>query len=75
VAKKGYFFLKDNCNIVNEFDIVNFKDKVMDIYNDYDTKLSFTDSAIIEIMKEYNIDCLVSFDELFDKVNEIKRIF
>lgn len=69
-----YNAIKDNCIIINEYDIPNFNDNVLNTYKTYNTKLSFTDSAIIEIMKENNIKDLVSFDKYFDRVAEINRI-
>jgi predicted nucleic acid-binding protein len=48
---------------------------VLNTYKKYNTKLSFADSAIIEIMKENKINNLVSFDKYFDKVKDIKRIY
>ncbi len=69
IAKTTYYYMKDNFKIINEFDIPNFKDKTMETYLKYNTKLSFTDSAILEIIKEYNLDKLVSFDEYYKKTD------
>lgn len=46
----------------------------MDIYEEYDTKLSFTDSSILLLMDYYDIDTLVSFDKEFKKNEEINLI-
>ena len=75
LAINTYHAVKDNCVIVNEFDILNFNDKVLDIYKKYNTALSFTDSSIIEVMKNQKISNLVSFDTFFDNVEDIERIF
>jgi len=73
-AKETYYILKDNFTILNEQKIENFNDKVMDIYEEYDTKLSFTDSSILLLMEYYDIPTLVSFDTGFKKNKEINLI-
>lgn len=73
-AKEAYYILKDNFIILNEHEIDNFNDKVMNIYEKYDTKLSFTDSSILLLMDYYDIDTLVSFDKGFKKNKEINLI-
>jgi len=75
LAINTYETVKDNCTIINEFNTVNFKEKVLAIYKEYNTVLSFTDSSIIEVMKENNIKKLVSFDTFFDNVESIERIY
>lgn len=75
IANKTYHFLKDNFIIINEYEINNFNEKTIDTYLEYNTKLSFTDSSIVEVMKKNNINKLLSFDKYFDKVDEIKRIY
>lgn len=74
IAKQSYYFLKDNCILINETKIANINDKTMNTYLEHNTKLSFTDCSIVEIMKEKNINNLASFDKYFDKVKEITRI-
>ena len=61
-------------NIVNEYNLADFNSNVMLLYEAYNTKLSFTDSSIIYIMKEEGIDNLLSFDNEFKKVDSIKLI-
>ena len=73
-AKETYYILQDNFKILNEHEIENFNDKVMDIYEEYDTKLSFTDSSTILLMEHYDIPTLISFDEGFKKNEEINLI-
>lgn len=74
LAINTYNAIKDNCNIINDYNKPNFNDNVMKIYKKNNTKLSFTDCAIIETMNENNINNLVSFDKYFDRVLGIKRI-
>lgn len=74
LAVNTYNAIKDNCNIINDYNKPNFNDNVMKIYKKNNTKLSFTDCAIIETMNENNINNLVSFDKYFDRVLGIKRI-
>lgn len=73
-AKYAYYFLKDNCILINENEISHINDKIMETYVKYDTKLSFTDSSIIAVMKEHEITHLVSFNNYFNKVKEITLI-
>ena len=75
IARYSYYFLKDNFKLINEMEISNIIDRTMDTYLDYNTKLSFTDSSIVEVMKEQNITKLLSFDRYFDKVEGIERIY
>ena len=74
IAKETYYILQDNFTIVNEQEIDNFNNKVMAIYEEYDTKLSFTDSSILLLMDYYDIDTLVSFNKEFKKNEEINLI-
>lgn len=74
LAKETYYILQDNFTILDEHKIENFNDKVMDIYEEYDTKLSFTDSSILLLMEYYDINTLVSFDKGFKKNKEINLI-
>ncbi|RAP50223.1 MAG: hypothetical protein BZ138_06855, partial [Methanosphaera sp. rholeuAM270] len=74
LAKETYYILQDNFTILDEQKIENFNDKVMDIYEEYDTKLSFTDSSILLLMEYYDIPTLVSFYKGFKKNKEINLI-
>lgn len=74
LAKETYYILKDNFTILNEQEIDNFYDKVMDIYEEYDIKLSLTDASILLLMEYYDIPTLVSFDDGFKKNEEINLI-
>lgn len=70
----SFHVFNENCTVINEYDIENFNLNVLLAYSKYNTKLSFTDSSIITVMKENNIQNLVSFDKYFDRVNNIRRI-
>lgn len=74
LAKETYYILKDNFTILDEQEIDNFYDKVMDIYEEYDIKLSLTDASILLLMEYYDIPTLVSFDDGFKKNEEINLI-
>ena len=47
----------------------------LDICKKYGFSINFSDCTILESMKQYNINSIVSFDSDFDKANEIKRIY
>lgn len=74
IAKYSYYFLKDNCILINETEISYINDRTMDTYLEHNTKLSFADCSIVEVMKESSINKLVSFDKYFDRVDKIERI-
>ena len=67
--------LKDSFTILNENNILNFNDEVMSIYMEYNTNLSFTDSAILKIIEEYDVDYLLTFDKLLNKSAKEKSFF
>lgn len=71
IAKTVYEHIMDNFIIITEDK--SLCDKSMKILVKYH-KLSLTDSTIVEIMKEMNIIELISFDDDFDRVNNIIRI-
>ena len=75
LTKKAYYFLENNFNIVNEYKIKNFNDKVFSVfkkYNDDNFRLSFIDCSIVIISKYYGLDKVVTFDSKFKLFNEIK---
>ena len=74
-ATESYYILKDSFTILNENNILNFNDEVMNIYMEYNTKLSFTDSAILRIIEEYDVDYLLTFDKLLNKSAKEKSFF
>lgn len=74
IAISTFNLLINVFNIINEYDNSNFNSSNMLIYEEYNTKLSYTDSSIIYIMKEEGIDNLISFDKEFKKVEGINLI-
>ena len=73
-----FFMLhSDNFTIVNEFDIRNLDYKIILNYEKYNEgavkskRLSYTDCAIITVMKELGITNLVSYDVQFERVEDI----
>jgi predicted nucleic acid-binding protein len=74
LAVNTYNAIKDNCSLINEHNIENFNDKVLTIYKNYNSKLSFTDCAILETMKKNNIKKIASFDKHFKNKKNIKII-
>ena len=74
IAISTFNLLINVFNIINESDNSNFNSSNMLIYEEYNTKLSYTDSSIIYIMKEEGIDNLISFDKEFKKVEGINLI-
>ena len=74
IAISTYDLLTSVFNIVNEYDLVDFNSNVMLLYESYNTKLSFTDSSIIYIMGEEEINNLLSFDKEFKRVESINLI-
>ena len=79
-AREIYYSLIDTFTILNEYDINNYNNKNFEIFEEFvgsnskKTKLSFTDSSIVLTMKEHDISNLLSFDDEFKKVEEIKLI-
>ncbi|WP_409200152.1 type II toxin-antitoxin system VapC family toxin [Methanobrevibacter sp. DSM 116169] len=73
-AINNYYVFKDNFNILNEYEISNFNDNVINTYKKHNTKLSFRNCIIIEIMRANEINNLVSFDKQFKKVKNINLI-
>lgn len=72
IAKTVYEYIMDNFIIITEDKTLC--DKSMKTLVKYH-KLSFTDSTIVEIMKEMNIIQLISFDNDFDRVDGIVRVY
>lgn len=74
ISQEVYYIIIDNFKILNEYNIVNYNAKTMDLFNKHNGKLSFTDSGIITTMKENNIFDLLTFDTQFKKENSINVI-
>ena len=49
---QAYHMVKDNFIIIDEYNIDKFNDKVATIYQEYNTKLSFDDSSLINGLEE-----------------------
>lgn len=73
-VKQAYHMIKDNFIIINEYKIDNFNDKVATTYYEYNTKLSFVDSSLIQVLKEYQLDSIVSFDKDLNNKTDVDVI-
>ena len=73
-VKKIYSMIKDNFIIIDEYKIDKFNDKVVKIYYMHNTKLSFVDSSLIQVLKEYEFDGIVSFDKGLKNKSKINII-
>ncbi len=69
-----YHYMVDNFKIINEYEIPNYTEKTIRIFEKYEGHLSFTDSAIIVLMLEMGIKELLSFDHEFRREGRIKVI-
>lgn len=74
ISQELYYIIIDNFKILNEYNIVNYNAKTMDLFKKHEGKLSFTDSGIITTMKENNINNLLTFDSQFKKEESINVI-
>lgn len=72
-GKLLYEYFIDDCEI--EFIDSEMLAKGMETFLKYDGSISLADAVSVEIMKEYNIKKILSFDGDFDKVKEIERVF
>ena len=77
-AIRVYVFLKDNFIILNEYENLDFNERVMlkykEMNSDTKQKVGFTDCSIIETAKLYGLDGIVSFDKAFKKNGEVEII-
>lgn len=69
-----YHYMVDNFKIVNDYEVANYNEKIIQIFEKYEGNLSFTDSAIIVLMLELDIDDLLSFDHGFKREGRINVI-
>ena len=69
-----YHYMVDNFKIVNDYEVANYNEKIIQIFAKYEGNLSFTDSAIIVLMLELDIDDLLSFDHGFKREGRINVI-
>lgn len=74
ISQEIYYILTDNFKILNEYNILNYTSKTMDIFIKHNGKLSFTDAGIITTMLENNIGDLLTFDNQFKKESKINVI-
>lgn len=78
LAINTYLIIKDNFTILNEYNIPNFNSKVMATYIEKNInnkqKVGFTDSSIIEIIKYYHLDKLVTFNKKLAKTSPVSVI-
>lgn len=69
-----YNYLNDNFTIINEYDISDFNKKTFHIFKRYNKdsfKLSFIDCSQPIIIKEYDLDNILSLDKDFKLFNDI----
>lgn len=78
LAYDTYLMIKDNFTILNEYDIPNINSKIMTTYKEKNInnkqKIGFTDSSIIEVIKYYNLDHLITFDKRLAKISPVSVI-
>ncbi len=67
-----YNYIQDNHEV--KFIDKELSSQAMSFFLNYDGVLSFADSVSLQLMKQYKIDTIVSFDSVFDKVKGISRI-
>lgn len=72
VGYKIFKYIWDNFIIINDDSLL---EESMKYFLKYDGTLSLADCTAIEIMKNYKISEILSFDSDFDKVNGIVRIY
>ena len=69
-----YHYMVDNFEVINEYEISNYNNKIIDLFEKYQGNLSFTDSAIIVTMFEFGITDILSFDNGFLREGRINVI-
>ena len=74
ISQEVYYIITDNFKILNEYNIVNYIAKTMNLYKKHEGKLNFTDVGIITTMKDNNILNLLTFDREFKKEKSINVI-
>ncbi len=77
LTEKAYYFLNDNFNIINEFEIEKYNDRVFTLfkkYNEKNYKASFIDCSSIIIVNNLDLDYVVSLDKFFNKFKEIELL-
>ncbi len=74
IANNIYYTLNDNFKIINEYEINDFNDITLSVFNKHEGKLSFVDSSLIVVMSRYDLDYLLTFDNQFSKEESIDLI-
>lgn len=78
LAYDTYLMIKDNFTILDEYDIPNINSKIMTTYKEKNInnkqKIGFTDSSIIEVIKYYNLDHLITFDKKLAKISPVSVV-
>ena len=69
-----FHYMVDNFKLINEYEISNYNEKTIQIFEKYEGNLSFTDSAIIVLMLDLGINDLLSFDHGFKRERRINVI-
>ncbi|WP_083405364.1 PIN domain-containing protein [Methanobrevibacter olleyae] len=77
LTKKAYHFLNDNFNILNEYEIETYNNRVFSVFKKYNNntyKASFIDCSAVVIADNYDLDYVVSLDNIFNKFDEINLL-
>ena len=74
LAVTVYHYMVDNFKILNEYEISDYNEKIIQIFEKFEGNLSYTDSAIILLMLEFGIENLLSFDHGFKREGRINVI-
>lgn len=74
IANNIYYTLTDNFKIINEYEINDFNDMTLSVFNKHKGKLSFVDSSLIVVMSRHDLDYLLTFDNQFSKEESIDLI-
>lgn len=73
-AIKVYHYMIDNFKLINDYEITNYNEKTIQTFKKFEGKLSFTDSATVVTMLEFNIENILSFDKGFLREGKINVI-
>ena len=75
LVRLAYNYMKDNLTIIDESNIEMYNDNVFAIFEKYNRekfRLGFTDCCQVVIYEDCYLDYVVSFDEEFKRIEEIK---
>lgn len=62
-----YYIISDLFSLINEYEIENYNNKVLNVFNRNKGQLSFTDAGIIVTSREHNIPKILTFDKALKK--------